>query len=339
MSKKEKSGIACRRRWLSLLLILGCVGVLGPGQASADSRPPHRRFPEVELITHEGERVSLYEDLLRDKVVSINFIFTRCSDSCPAETAKLREVYERLGDRVGQDIFMYSISVDPEHDTPEALNAYAKKFQIGPGWLFLRASESDVELLEERFGLDLDEQSQDPSDHNISLVLGNERTGQWIKRSPFDNPNALAHILGYRLSDGRVARRNEGSYVSAPEAKRFSEGAFLFQTRCESCHDLGKRHALGPDLLGVTVRRDRAWLVRWIREPDKMLEEGDPLALNLYREYGELAMPNLRLEESEVESVIDYLAEEDRKRGLAPAPARQALLDESHGQEPHANSR
>ena len=332
MATKKKIWIACRRRWLSLIILLGCVGLLAPSQPSADSRPPHRRFPEIELTTHEGKRVRLYEDLLRDKVVSINFIFTRCSDSCPAETAKLRDVYERLGDRVGQDIFMYSISVDPEYDTPEALNTYAEKFQIGPGWLLLRATESDVELLEKRFGLDLDESSEDPSDHNISLVMGNERTGQWIKRSPFDNPDSLAHILGYRLSDGRLARKNEGNYAGAPKIEKKSPGAFLFQTRCESCHDLGKRHPLGPDLLGVTVRRDRDWLARWIREPDKVLAEGDPVALSLYREYGEIAMPNLRLEESEIESVIQYLAEEDRKRGLAPAPPRQALLDESHGQ-------
>lgn len=331
--------MAFRRRWLSLVILLGCMGLLAPSQPSADSRPPHRRFPEIELTTHEGKRVRLYEDLLRDKVVSINFIFTRCSDSCPAETAKLLDVYERLGNRVGQDIFMYSISVDPEYDTPEALNTYAKKFQIGPGWLLLRATESDVELLERRFGLDLDEQLDDPSDHNISLVMGNERTGQWIKRSPFDNPDSLAHILGYRLSDGRLARSDEGSYAAAPEMKRKSAGAFLFQTRCESCHDLGKRHPLGPDLLGVTVRRDPDWLARWIREPDKVLAEGDPVALSLFREYGEIAMPNLRLEESEVEAVIQYLAEEDKKRGLVPAPPRQALLDESHGQNQRLESR
>jgi len=317
------------KRLLSLAVLLGCLALLAPAKAGAESRPPHRRFPDIELTTHEGKQVRFYEDLLRDKVVSINFIFTRCSDSCPAETAKLRAVHERLGDRVGRDIFMYSITVDPEFDTPEALKEYAEKFQIGPGWLLLRATESDVERLEDRFGLDLDERSDDPSDHNISLVMGNERTGQWIKRSPFDNPDSLAHILGYRLSDGQRARQNEGNYAAAPKMEKKSPGAFLFQTRCESCHALGERHALGPDLLGVTTRRDRGWLVRWIREPDKMLAEGDPVALSLYREYGEIAMPNLRLEDREVEAVIDFLTEEDQKKGLAPAPPRQALVDPS----------
>jgi len=309
--------------WMTLVLAFAFEAT----DANADARPPHRRFPDIQLTTHEGDQVRFYEDLIRDKVVSINFIFTRCSDSCPAETAKLLEVYKKLGDRVGRDIFMYSISVDPENDTPEALNAFAKKFDIGPGWLFLRAEEGDVELLEERFGLDLDESYDDPKDHNISLVMGNERTGQWIRRSPFDNSGVLASILGYRLFDGMVGRNNAKSYSDVPEAPQLSAGAFLFRTRCESCHTIGGGEGLGPDLLGVTLRRDRVWLERWIREPDRMIEEGDALAVELYRQYRELAMPNLRLERAEVENLLDYLAEKDQESGLAPSAPRQARLD------------
>jgi protein SCO1/2 len=317
-------------KFLTGLFALGVLSLgmlLGGFQARAASGSLFQHFEDIEMTTHEGKRVRFYEDLIKGKVVSINFIYTRCSDSCPAETAKLREVYERLGDRVGRDIFMYSISVDPQHDTPEALNAFAKKFKIGPGWTFLRAEESDVERIEKHFGLDLDsDEFDDPDDHNISLVLGNERTGQWIKRSPFDNPGALARILGYRLFDGMVAQNTVKSYSEAPEAPLLSAGAFLFKTRCESCHTLGGGETLGPDLLGVTTRRDPAWLARWIREPDRMIEEGDPLALKLYREYRELAMPNLRLEDSEVKALVEYLTEADREKGLVPVPPRQARL-------------
>ena len=320
-----RSGFRFLTACASVLLFLSTL--IG-AEANADARAPHRRFPEIELTTHEGKRVRFYEDLIQDKVVSINFIFTRCSDSCPAETAKLKEVYERLGDRVGRDIFMYSISIDPEHDTPEALKKFADKFQTGPGWLFLRAEEEDVKRLEERFGLDLDaDEYDDPEDHNISLVMGNERTGQWIKRSPFDNPGALARILGYRLSDGMVARSDVKSYSEVPEAPQLSAGAFLFRTRCESCHTLGGGEGLGPDLAGVTARRERSWLARWISEPDKMIEEGDPEALALYVQYRELAMPNLRLEDTEVNALLEFLVEQDRERGIVPVPDRQARLN------------
>ena len=320
-----RSGFRFLTACASVLLFLSTL--IG-AEANADARAPHRRFPEIELTTHEGKRVRFYEDLIQDKVVSINFIFTRCSDSCPAETAKLKEVYDRLGDRVGRDIFMYSISIDPEHDTPEALKKFAEKFQTGPGWLFLRAEEEDVRRLEERFGLDLDaDEYDDPKDHNISLVLGNERTGQWIKRSPFDNPGALARILGYRLFDGMVAQNGVKSYSEVPEAPQLSAGAFLFRTRCESCHTLGGGEGLGPDLAGVTARRERSWLARWISEPDKMIEEGDPEALALYVQYRELAMPNLRLEDTEVNALLEFLVEQDRERGIVPVPDRQARLN------------
>ena len=91
-------------------------------------------FPNVELITHEGKRVRFFDDLIKDKVVAINFIYTSCPDACPMETAKLLEIQGILGDRVGRDVHLYSISIDPETDTPEVLAKYANSFQAGLGW-------------------------------------------------------------------------------------------------------------------------------------------------------------------------------------------------------------
>lgn len=94
-------------------------------------------FPNTLLTDQDGRQVRFFDDLIKDKVVVINFIFTSCSDSCPLETARLRQVQKLLGDRVGQDIFFYSISIDPLSDTPEVLKAYAQRFKVGPGWKFL----------------------------------------------------------------------------------------------------------------------------------------------------------------------------------------------------------
>src|ERR1700748_683715 len=98
-------------------------------------------FPNVELTTQEGKTVHFYDDLLKGKVVAITLIYTHCLDSCPLETARMAQVQRLLGDRMGKDIFFYSISIDPRRDTPEVLNAYAKKFHAGPGWLFLTGKE------------------------------------------------------------------------------------------------------------------------------------------------------------------------------------------------------
>jgi protein SCO1/2 len=265
-------------------------------------------FPNVTLVTHEGEEVRFYDDVVAGKVVAINFIFTSCRDSCPAETAKLVQVQEELADRVGKDVFMYSISIDPEHDTPEVLKEYRAKFAIKPGWTFLTGNEDDIILIRKKFGLYMEEIQNDDLDHNLTFIVGNDRSGKWIKRSPFDNPKVLANLIGYDLFDGKIPRKNAKGYATVPDAPEFTKGHYLFKTRCESCHTIGGGETrLGPDLLGVTERRDRVWLERWLKEPDKMLEEGDPTATELFLRYQEIAMPNLRLEKEEIDALIEHI--------------------------------
>jgi cytochrome oxidase Cu insertion factor (SCO1/SenC/PrrC family) len=84
-------------------------------------------FPNTLLTDQDGQQMRFFDDMIKGKVVVINFIFTTCSDSCPLETARLRQVQKLLGDRVGKDIFFYSISIDPLSDTPEVLKAYATR--------------------------------------------------------------------------------------------------------------------------------------------------------------------------------------------------------------------
>jgi len=301
-------------------LIVGCIVALIPSLGSSNSAPQGMGagyFPNIPLVTHEGQEVRFYDDLVAGKVVAINFIFTSCPDSCPAETAKLVAVQRELGDRVGRDVFMYSISIDPEYDTPEVLKAYREKFSIKPGWTFLTGDENDIILLRKRLGLYLEEIQNEENDHNLTFIVGNDRTGKWIKRSPFDNPKLLANLIGYDLFDGQIMRTNARSYAEAPAAPDLNTGEYLFRTRCESCHSIGGgENGLGPDLLGVTERRERAWLTRWLKEPDKMLEEGDPTATALFKQYREIAMPNFRLDDEEVEALIEHMASETlRKSG------------------------
>jgi hypothetical protein len=96
-------------------------------------------FPNVTLTTQDRKTVHFYDDLLRDKAVAIELVYTNCRYSCPLETARLAQVQKLLGDQMGKGVFFYSISIDPKRDTPEVLKAYAEKFHAGPGWLFLKA--------------------------------------------------------------------------------------------------------------------------------------------------------------------------------------------------------
>src|SRR5262249_62066997 len=130
-------------------------------------------FPNIPLVTHRGEKVRFFDDLIKDKVVAINFIYTRCADAWPMETARLREVERLLQGRLGKDIYFYSISIDPEHDTPEVLSAYAETWKIGPGWTFLTGSEEDITALRKKLGVY--EPDRKKRDHGLSMIIGNQR--------------------------------------------------------------------------------------------------------------------------------------------------------------------
>ncbi|MGY2342434.1 SCO family protein [Pseudomonas sp. SDO5532_S415] len=284
-------------------------------------------FPNTLLTDQDGRQVHFFDDLIKGKVVVINFIFTSCSDSCPLETARLRQVQKLLGDRVGKDIFFYSISIDPLSDTPAVLKAYSQRFQVGPGWQFLTGEFADVTELRQKLGLFIEGVDNGRSkDHNLSLIVGNQQTGRWMKASPFENPWILADQLANTLHNWKQPSIAE-SYANAPEIRPPSNGEELFRTRCASCHSLGPLdgqgiglRSIGPDLIGVTRQRDPAWLSRWIREPDRMLAEKDPIAMELFERFDRIPMPNLRMDEKSAQSIIDFLQEETDRQHPPSTP-------------------
>lgn len=287
-------------------------------------------FPNVELITSQGEKVRFFDDLIKDKVVMINFIYTRCPDACPLETAKLSELYQILGDRVGKDVFMYSISVDPTFDTPEVLNKYMQTYQIEEGWEFFTGNEEDIILLRRKLGLYIEEVNKDPLDHNLSMIIGNQATGRWMKKSPFENPYILATEIGTWLHNYKAPSEARNLYQDAPEIRKLTQGESIFRTRCSTCHEIGrspdKTMKPGPNLLDVSDRRTHEWLVRWIQEPDKMLEEKDPTAIQLFESYNRLPMPNLRVSEHEAEMLLDFIKVESKR--MKKVMEVQAIADQ-----------
>src|SRR5947207_1478653 len=134
-------------------LLAGMMEVLCVSPVTAQSRWGANYFPNIELITQEGKKVHCYDDLIKGKIVAIHLIYTTCQYSCPLETARLAQVQKILGDRMGKDVFFYSITIDPDHDTPPVLKEYAEKFSAGPGWLFLTGKQADIELISKKTGL------------------------------------------------------------------------------------------------------------------------------------------------------------------------------------------
>lgn len=282
-------------------------------------------FPNVELTTQDGKKVKFYDDLIRGKIVVIDLIFTHCVDSCPLETARLAQVQKILGDRVGKEIFFYSITIDPKHDTPKVLKAYAEQYHAGPGWTFLTGRKEDIDLLSKKMGLYSEPDPANRDGHTPSVLLGNEPMGQWMRNSATDNPRFLSVLIGDMLDNWKNASSQPTPTKSYAEASpmRLNAGQYIFSTHCAACHTVGHGDKIGPDLLGVTNVRDRAWLARLIQEPDKMLSAHDPVLTALFKKYKRVRMPNLRLGNGDTSEVIKFL-ERESKAGHATSASHES---------------
>lgn len=143
---------------------------------------PSDAFPNILLQTQGGKSVRFYDDLVKDKAVLVNFIYTSCQQSCSPTTANLARVHKLLGDRVGHDLFLLSISLDPVVDRPKILKEYAARFGQFNGWYFLTGTESEIEQLRRAMGLyDLDpDRDADKTQHAGIVIAGNDKTNRWV---------------------------------------------------------------------------------------------------------------------------------------------------------------
>jgi protein SCO1 len=154
-------------------------------------------FTNVEVKTHDGQTLRFYDDVMKGKILLINFFFTDCDAICPLMTENLARVQELLGARVGNEIRMVSITLQPEHDTPEVLAAYAKTYGAGPGWLFLTGKKDDIELLRHRLGfVDIDPVvDADPEQHIGTVRIANEPMHRWAMSPALLDPAALVRAV------------------------------------------------------------------------------------------------------------------------------------------------
>jgi protein SCO1/2 len=172
-------------------VLVSAVKPLTPG-------PRADYFPNAILQTHEGKNVRFYDDVVKgDKVVVINMMYTICTDICPPNTANLMRVQEMLGDRICRDIFMYSLTLQPEIDTPEVLRAYVKLYGIKPGWTFLTGKRNDIELIRRKLGFfDRDaERDAKLSEHTGMVRMGREAFDRWTMMPGLAKPKQLVNSI------------------------------------------------------------------------------------------------------------------------------------------------
>jgi protein SCO1/2 len=153
--------------------------------------PAPRQIPDAAVVDQDGHKLSFYHDLVQGKTVAIDFIFTDCSTFCRPVTANLRAVQEQLGDRIGKDIRLISISVDPFNDTPARLKSYAAEFDAGPGWTFVTGDKPEIDRLLTAFGVG----THGPEDHSSLTLIGNDGAGNWSWTDSLASPDAIATAL------------------------------------------------------------------------------------------------------------------------------------------------
>jgi protein SCO1/2 len=302
--------------------VLAAIAIcLAVGGAEA-SRWGRSYVPNVPVVTQDGRVLQFYDDLIKDKVFVISFLFTSCRDICPLAVARLAQAQQKLGDRMGRDVFFYSISIDPERDTPERLKKYAETFGAGPGWTFLTGAPEDIKLIRDRLG----ERSRFLGEHRNDVLLGNGFTGEWQRDSAMGDLERFIMTIhamneagpGRQRDTAKSEPRLEGYALTGPA------GEPLFLKACAGCHTIGGGDRVGPDLSGISRRRQRDWLTRFIADPDKMRKAKDPIALALSAKFPVVRMPGLGVSEDEAADLVTYIESRDAK-GSPPALV-EALL-------------
>ena len=155
------------------------------------------RLPNVVLETHTGRKVRFYDDLLQGKLVVINMMYAGCTNTCPPTTHNLLRVQQMLGDRVGKDIFMYSITLKPEQDSARELAAYARSHAVQPGWLFLTGAPEDIEQLRYALGFyDPDPKVDQQEGRHVGMVrIGNDPYRRWGMAPSLADPRQIVSMI------------------------------------------------------------------------------------------------------------------------------------------------
>lgn len=164
-----------------------------------DSEEARRNyFTDLKVITNDGRELRFYSDLLKDRVVLISFFYLDCGTVCPIQNKNLSDLQNLLGDRLGKDILILSITVDPARDTPALVNAYARAWDSRPGRLFLTGSKLNVDWINYKLGGYV----EDPRTHKTTFLMGNVRTGHWMTVRPDTRAAVIADNL-LKLADER----------------------------------------------------------------------------------------------------------------------------------------
>ena len=172
-----------------LALLVGPLSVTA--QYKQDKKPAKDAISSVALVDQDGKKISFYDDLLKGRVVAINFIYTTCIAICPMQGNQFARLQEKLGERLGKEVLLISISADPETDSPEKLKTWLSRFGAKQGWTFVTGEKSEIDRLSR--ALTGDEARR--GDHSPAMFIGNYDKGMWKRVYGLAEPERLTTML------------------------------------------------------------------------------------------------------------------------------------------------
>jgi len=198
-SISERAEPNSKRDWLKWAgsAALAPVLVASGGARAAPAGPRVGYFPNSIVHTHDGRKLRFYDDVVHGKVVVFNMMYSVCTGICPGNTANLLQVQEALGSRLGKDIFMVSMTLQPEFDTPKALRDYVNSYGIKPGWTFLTGQPKEMDVIRRKLGFFNDDPKidSDLANHTGMVRIGNETLDRWLMMPALAAPKQIARAI------------------------------------------------------------------------------------------------------------------------------------------------
>ena len=176
-----------------------------PASKGGGASPPQDKayvkvtIPDVEVLDQDGKKLRFYTDLIKGKVVVINFIFTTCAYICPMQGSSFSKLQAELGERSGKDIHLISVSTDPLTDTPEKLKAWGGRFGVKRGWTLVTGEKKQMDTLL----LALTGDTARTGEHSPIAIIGSDEKGVWIRAYGLEGPERMIEIISSLLNSGR----------------------------------------------------------------------------------------------------------------------------------------
>jgi protein SCO1/2 len=218
-------------------------------------------------------------------------------------------------------------------DTPAQLKGFSDAFNTGPGWLFITGKPEDITSINRKLG----DRSTQPFQHRNEIVLGNDATGEWARDSALGDLDRVYYDILEMDPVWRNTPRavtNDNTYNTTMDLTD-RPGEVLFRRVCTPCHTVGVGNRVGPDLRGVTEKRSRDWLHKFVGNPISFTKSGDPDAVALSKAYPNVQMPMLGLSDTDVDDLIAYLKSADER--IAQGAEKDEAHTHTHGDHTKSN--